>query len=259
MQPTERELEEARAALAPTLAATAAILPWVAKAKAPRFPATLAGRWQDACQRAKEAWGDYSAGGTVPLRSAVFELCALAVDIGDLDCLRLSEALASAHDHLDLADGEIAPRLRAAISAALEFAAEDGSLQHDLFSARAQHFAARLEQGWNPSAPTRAVAVDRWIAAEIREHLSLMGADLDRLPPDAYGLKVHAADLGRLANALEMRAIANLTGALVRLLTIRAGESVDLEDGANRMRILDLMGQLDEAAANLLAESTRPP
>lgn len=259
MHPTERELEETRAALAPTLAATAAILPWVTQVKAPRFPPALAGRWQDICQRAREAWGDYPGGGTAPLRSAIFELCALAVDLGDVDCLRLAEALAGAHDHLDLAAGEVAPQLRAAISAALEFAAEGGSLQHDLFSLRAQHFATRLEQGWGPSAPTRAAAVDRWIAAEIRESLGLMGADLDRLPPDAYGLKAHAADLGRFASALEMSAIATLTGAMVRLLTIRAGESVDLEDGANRQRILDLMAQLDEAAANLLAEPTQHP
>lgn len=45
----EKDLEETRAALAPTLEATAAILPWLAKPQPLRFDEKLNQRWIAAC------------------------------------------------------------------------------------------------------------------------------------------------------------------------------------------------------------------
>ena len=59
----EHELEETRAALAPTLEATAAILPWVARPKKPRFDAKLNARWIAAGRRLAAAWSARHGGG----------------------------------------------------------------------------------------------------------------------------------------------------------------------------------------------------
>ena len=54
----EDDLAESRAALAPTLDATAAILPWVAKARPARFDPKLNERWIAAGKRLYQAWSD---------------------------------------------------------------------------------------------------------------------------------------------------------------------------------------------------------
>src|SRR5690349_17794701 len=101
MVPDEHELEETRSALAPTLEATAAILPLLAKPKELRFPPELAKRWQTVCGRLAVAWSERHGDGLADLRPAVFELCSVALELGDRDCLRLAEALASATDRLE--------------------------------------------------------------------------------------------------------------------------------------------------------------
>lgn len=245
----EAELEETRAALAPTLEATASILPWVAKPMPPRFAPELAKRWQAVCGRLAGAWSERHGGGLARLRPAVFELCAVALELGDLDCLRLSEAFASATDRLEA--GGLDARLAAAISATLECLGEDNGLEHAAFAERARHFAARLESCADPQSGSRlrSAVLDRLFAGEAGECLERMHESLAMLPPDAYGIKLAASEVARLAETLEFDEVAALAGRLIRLLTLRAGEHVDLEAGETRGKAEALIAELEKAVA----------
>lgn len=249
MSVTEGELEEARAALAPTLEAAAAILPWVAKPKPPRFPPEIAQRWQAVCARIAQAWESRHGGDPAALRPAVFALCAVALELGDRDCLRLSEALASATDRLEA--GEPDARLAAALTATLECLTEDSGLEHAAFPERARHFAARLERCADPqhAALPRAPVIDRLFVGEAEECLERIRDALAALPPDAYAAKLAAGEIVRLAEPLELDAIGALAGRLNRMLTLRAGEQVDLEAAATRDLALTLLAELDTAVA----------
>lgn len=245
----EAALAETRAALAPTLEATSAILPWVRTPRQPRFAPASAKRWQTVCDRLSGAWSERHGDGLTRLRPAVFELCAVALELGDLDCLRLAEALASATDRLEAGNLDI--RLAAALSAALECLGEADALEHEAFPERARHFAARLQRCADPQgeAQARSEVFDRLFAAEAAECLERMHDALALLPPDAYGLKLAASELGRQAETLELDAIAALASRLVGLLTLRAGEHVDLEAHETRSAAEALIAELEKAVA----------
>jgi len=106
----EDDLAESRAALAPTLDATAAILPWVAKPRPARFDPKLNERWIAAGKRLYQAWSDRHGASAEAVRPAIFKLYAVALDTADSDCLRLGEALASAADRME--DEAPSPRWR---------------------------------------------------------------------------------------------------------------------------------------------------
>lgn len=249
MAPPEGELEEARAALAPTLEAAAAILPWVAKPKAPRFPPEVAKRWQEACRRLATAWSGRHGGGLTDLRPAVFALCAVALELGDIDCLRLAEGLASATDHLDA--GEPDARLAAALSATLECLGEADGLEHDAFPERARHFAQRLEHCADPQAAPlqRSPVIDRLFVEEAGECLDHIRDALAALPPDAYAVKQAAGEIVRLAEPLELDAVGALAGRLDRLLAA----PLDLEAETTRAAVLSLVAELETAIAAVAA------
>lgn len=249
---SEADLDETRAALAPTLAAAAAILPWV-KPKTPRFPPAVAARWQALCSRLAAAWSDRHGEGLAGLRPAIFELYAVALELGDGDCLQLAEALASATDSLDTPEGMSDPRLCAALSATLECLAEEQCLEHLAFPERAQHFAARLLRcaAGKGDLQQRSPILDRLFAGEAGECLERIRMGLAALPPDPYAVKLAASDIAHLAEPLELDAIRSLAGRLVRLLTLRAGESVDLDSEASRSAVLELLAELEKAIAGL--------
>jgi len=251
MAASDAELDAARAALAPTLEATASILPWVAKPPEPRFPPEPAGRWQATSVRLAAAWADRPGPGLADLRPAIFALCSIAIELADSDCLRLSEALASATDRLETPGSLDDARLVTSLSAVIECLAEPGNLEHEAFSERARHFTARLQRCAAPQAGplVRSNALERIFLIEAGECLEQMNDALDALPPDAYGLKTAAARLARQAGMLELEDIVTTAGELVRLLTLRAGESVDLEAAAVRDRARSLVDQLDGAIA----------
>lgn len=249
----DADLDSTRAALAPTLEATASILPWLAKPREPRFPPELAARWADACRRLGEAWNGRHGGGFKDIRPAVFALCAAALDLKDGDCLGLSEALASATDHLESPDSLGNARLVAALSATVDSLGEPEGVEHPAFPERARHFARRLHDAATarPGPLARSAALDRLFVTEARECLEKMSEALAALPPDAYGLKSAAAHLAHQAEMLELPAIAATGGELVRLLTLRAGESVDLENPVTRSTAETLLAALEETVAAL--------
>jgi len=238
----EEDLEETRAALAPTLEATAAILPWVAKPRALRFAKALNERWVAASSRLKLAWSTRHGEGEDDIRPAIFALYAIALETADADCLHLGEALASAADRLE--DGEPSARLVAALTATTECFAEADGLEHVLFGERARHFARRLEDSLATGGEPRSAVVDRLFAGEAGERLERMHDALAALPPDAYALKLEAGEIMQQAEHLELYGIVHLVRQVLQTLPQEAGE---LEMPSRRQALLDLLQQMETA------------
>lgn len=240
----EKDLEETRAALAPTLEATAAILPWLAKPQPLRFDEKLNQRWIAACDSLAQAWSGRHSNEGSAVRSAIFALYGVALETADADCLRLGEALASAADQLERTT---APRLIAALSATIECLGEPGGLEHKVFAERARHFAQRLEATLTvrPEAGERSAVLDHLFAEEAREHIEQMHDALAALPPDAYALKSAAAQIAQQAEHLELYGIMHQGRQLADLV----GGELDLDNDATRRRINESLHQLTAAIA----------
>ena len=241
----ENELAGTRAALAPTLEATAAILPWLAKPKPLRFDSQLNERWMVACQRLATAWSNRHGDGADDIRPAVFALYGIALETLDSDCLQLGEALASAADRLE--DGALPPRLVAALTATIECLNEAAGLEHALFAERARHFAERLVATITQlaNASTRSAVLDHLFAEDSRERLEQMHEALAVLPPDAYALKTEATQLAQQAEQLEIYGVMHLA----RQLAADIGADSNLDSDASRARITAALQQLASALA----------
>lgn len=247
----ENEWQEMPSALASTLEAAAAILPWLQKAGEPRFPPELSKRWQAACERLALGWTERYQNGLASLRPAVFELYGTALELGDADCLRLAEALASATDRLEILAEAGHPPLVAALSATFESFAGSEGLEHKSFPERARHFAARLEHCADPhtAALPRAPIVDRLFVEEAGDCLERMHDALARLPADLYGIKTAAEEIVHLAEPLELDEVSALAGRLLRFLVPADGAQVDLDASAPRATLLARLSALEDAVA----------
>ena len=242
----EEELEETRAALAPTLNAIAAILPWLAKPRALRFDVALNQRWIAAGQHLVEAWSGRFVAQTETVRPAIFALYAVALESADIDCLRLGEALASAADQLDTAAPS--PRLIAALTASIECLSEKDGLEHPAFSERANHFAQRLESAiaQGALANPRSAVIDRLFVTEAGEQLERMQDALALLPPDLYAMKLAAIELAQAAENIELFGVMHLARALAESLNLRA---IDLDNDSNRRKTQERLRQLAKTIA----------
>ena len=199
----EGDLEETRAALAPTLEATAAVLPWLSKPRTPRFDTALNERWIAAERRLVQAWASRHATCGADVRPAIFNLYGIAIETGDSDCLRLGEALASAADRLE--DERPSTRLIAALTGTIECLDEPSGLEHDAFAERACHFAERLETAARISPGNeRSEVIDRLFIDEAQEQLELMRDALTAVPPDAYVLMTESIGLAQHAETVEL-------------------------------------------------------
>jgi hypothetical protein len=238
-------LEETRAALAPTLEATAAILPWLAKPRPLRFDAKLNERWVAAGKRLSVAWSDRHGAGTQLIRPAIFELYGVALETADAECLRLGEALASAADQLETANP--APRLIAALTACIECLSDATGLEQVVFPERARHFAQRLESSARPctEASERSIVLDRLFVADAHERLEQMHDALATLPPDAYALKLEASELAQHAEHLSLHDIMQLALAIAS----QVDGQLNLDTDLARRRIQDMLERLSEAVA----------
>lgn len=244
------ELEETRAALAPTLAAVAAILPWLAKPRPLRFDSALNQRWIGACAGLAKAWADRFEAGADNIRPTIFTLYGVALESADVDVLRLGEALASAADQLE-ADSEgdsPSPRLIAALAACIESLNDTQGLEHPAFPERTIHFAQRLEAMAAPGAASckRSVVLDRLFVSEANESLERMRDALALLPPDAYALKLTATELAQAAENAELFGVMYLARQLAARLTT-LGNDLDAEPGRNQVN--ESLQQLAEAIA----------
>ena len=241
----EEDLEETRAALAPTLAATAAILPWVSKPRQLRFEAKLNARWVAAGKRLAAAWSDRHGAGAESIRPAIFSLYAIAIETADGDCLRLGEALASAADRLE--NESPSPRLIAAITGTIECLNEADGLEHEAFADRAQHFSMRLEAAASaPDNAERSVVLDRLFVDEAGEQIDLMRDALAALPPDSYALTTEAMKLAQQAELLELWGIMHLARQMTDYIGRNAAE---LDSDEHREEIERLVHLLATAIA----------
>ena len=228
-------LEETRAALAPTLEATAAILPWLVKPIPPRFDPALNERWIATCRRLAEAWSNRHCAAIDTVRPAIFSLYGIALETADSDCLALGEALASAADQLEAEADSPSPRLVAALTASIECLSESGGLEHAAFAERIRHFSRRLAASAGPeaSASERSPVLDRLFIADAREHLELMHDALAALPPDAYALKSEATHIANQAEHLELYGIMHLA----RQLAVQINTHDNLDNDTVRAQI----------------------
>lgn len=237
--PSDDELKETRAALAPTLEATAAILPWVSKPQELRYPPEKTERWQAASDALVAAWNNRHHNQLAAFRPAVFALCAAALELGDVDLLRFSEAFASAADSLEEPARVADARLAAAISAACECLQNEGGIEQDGFPALARYASDRLEQVLTlpPNQSVRTPTLDHLFANEAGDCLERMHEALEQLPADTYAVKVAAEELAELADPLELDNIALLARALAHRLTPTHGEHPDLDDPILRAEV----------------------
>lgn len=241
----EHELEGTRAALAPTLEATAAILPWVAKPKKLRFDPQLNERWIAAGKRLATAWSERHGAGADDIRPAIFGLYAIAIETADTNCLRLGEALASAADRLE--ENDLPPRLIAAMSAAIECLSEAEGLEHPAFPERSGHFAGRLEASAKTiSTSERSAVLDQLFVEEASEHILLMHDALAALPPDAYALTTETLKLAHQAELLEIWGVMHLARQLSDTIS---RQLANLDDAPTRATIDKLLADLSAAIA----------
>ncbi|MFZ2974300.1 MAG: hypothetical protein WA049_16800 [Ferribacterium limneticum] len=243
----EHELEETRAALAPTLEAAAAILPWVATPRKARFDPKLNERWMAAGKRLAAAWSERHSAGADDVRPAIFSLYAIAIETTDANCLRLGEALASAADRLE--EDVLPPRLIAAMTAAIECLSEAEGLEHTAFPERADHFAKRLEAAAATANPDeRSVVLDALFVDEASEQIQLMHDALAALPPDAYALATESLKLAQQAELLEIWGIMHLARQLSECIKRHAA---DLDSPAVRQEVQNRLETLGSTIATV--------
>lgn len=245
----EDDLEGTRAALAPTLNATAAILPWVAKPRPPRFDPALNERWIAACKALADCWPARMTADIASLRPTLFQLYGIALETGDADCLRLGEALASAADLSEVASPS--SRLIAALAATVECLNEPEGLENDAFASRAAHFAQRLESCMSLAGQSgeRSAILDGLFCNEALERLDTMRDALLTLPPDAYGLICEAEWFAEQAGHLELFGVMHLAHKLVAEIN----RNPDLEDASVRARTESMLAELAAAIATIEA------
>src|SRR5574343_1910728 len=229
---TPADLEETRAALAPTLEQTAAILPWVRAPQPLRFPAELNERWETACTRLRTAWDERLTEGDDSVRSSIYGLLSIALETHDADALQLAEALAGVADRLDA--GPLPTRAVAAVTATLECLREPGGLENSGFAQRAQHFSQRLGQSLAPSLKPgeRSDVVDRLFLVDARERLERMHEALDVLPVDVYALTLESHELTQQAEQIDMWGIVHLGRQLENFVRLMDEASEDMQDRA---------------------------
>lgn len=245
----DKDLEETRAALAPTLAATAAILPWVSRPQPVRFPPALNQRWIAACAATADCWSARHSQGVAALRPAIFKVFGVALETADVDCLRLAEALASVADRLEA--GTPGARLTAALTATCEALNEPGGLENKVFSSRARHFAQRLEHSLLPSHKPgeRSPVLDKLFVHDTEERLERMRDALIVLPIDVYALQVDSREMIQQAQEIDLFGIVHLGRQLENYVALM-DESGDEQQERARGEINAL---LDTVASALLA------
>lgn len=242
----EDDLEESRAALAPTLDATAALLPWLEKSRPCRFDAKLNERWIAASARLEQAWAQRHGPGADDVRPAVFNLYTIALETADSDCLRLGEALAGAADRLE--EGNPSARLIAALTATIECLHDPLGLEQDAFAERARHFAERLETTTSTNdASQRSLVLDRLFVNEAHEQLELLRDALAALPPDAYALTTEALKLAQDAETLEIWGVMHLARQFADSVTRHANELDSTTAREQLLALLDTLGKTIDA------------
>ncbi len=235
----EDDLAESRAALAPTLDATAAILPWVAKPRPARFDPKLNERWIAAGKCLYQAWSDrHGASARLSGRRSSSFTPLRSIPPTAIACASVKPC-ASAADRLE--DEVPSPRLIAALTASIECLHDPAGLEHDAFDERARHFAARLEATATTAGAERSAVLDQLFVDEAREQIELLRDALATLPPDAYVLLTEALKLAQHAEMLEIWGIMHLARQFAACVNQHASE---LDGVTARAALDDLLQKL---------------
>ncbi|MEY2632971.1 MAG: hypothetical protein RIR00_1625 [Pseudomonadota bacterium] len=245
---------DVRAKLAPTLEATVALLPLVAREQPSRYTPEQQHNWQVAVSQLRDACLLRLQPGLGELRRAVFALCGNALNLGDADALRLVEALAGAMDKLDGAN-ELPAGLAAALAACLEILEEKGQLDSPRFPERVDYMVQRLKNSADPLVGGRSPALVRIFISEASECLESLHQALEGLPPDGDSLQLTLQELGVLADAADYPSIAELAHAIVEALT---GHEHELVIETVRATVLRLLACLDGQLQCVLGGETPP-
>lgn len=237
----DKDIEETRAALAPTLDAMASILPWVGKSQPVRFSPELNKRWQAACTTLAERWSARASDGPTAIRPAIFGLFPIAIESGEADCLLLCETLATVADHLE--HNPPGSRLVAALSATCEALLDEGGLENPKLLIRTRHFAQRLNEALQPSSKPgeRSDVLDRLFVQDAEERLAHMREALDVLPLDVVALEQESVELMQQAEQIDMWGIYHLA----RQLHNFALQLSDVSESVQDQAALDIARQLD--------------
>jgi hypothetical protein len=193
---------EPRDPMAATLAATAAILPFVSRPREPRFTPQERRDWDAAVHALTLAW-EARGESWQPLRRAVFKLLEGALSLQHAAPLKLAEALASATDQLE--SSPPSPRRLTALSATVELLAEADFLEHEALAERVDQLARRLE---SEEHGPRSHVVDTLFAAEAGEEIDTLRHALEAVPPNVEALAEAAHAIQRLAEPLELAPLA---------------------------------------------------
>ena len=238
-----------QAALAPTLAAVAAILPWVGQAQPQRFSPELNKRWKAACAEFAEHWAARLTEGPTAIRPSIIALLAVAIESGDGDYLHFAEILASTADFLE--HHTPSNRQIATLTAIAEALLDAQGLENPNLVSRTRHFSQRLETAMRPSSKPgeRSDVLDALFVQDADECLARMREALEVLPIDVYAIELEADELIRHAEQIEMWGIYHQARQVQHFVRQLSDVSEAVQDQAMR----DIVRQLDLIEQSLLA------
>lgn len=214
-------------------------------------------RWEAAGAQVASAWAGRRQTGLAAFRSAVINLCGVAVDLALPEALHFAEALATVADRADEPEIFEDPRLQAAVAASLEVLAEPGTVRRKVFPVQVDHLAARLSTGLREAAqPAEGrLIVSRTLyqmfVGEAYESLQHLRDELDTLHPLVGEMAEAATALADNAATIDLAAVRDLALALAAALArFEAPLNVDLPaDSLLLATVLQTLEQMIDSIA----------
>lgn len=247
-----------RSPLAPTLAATAAILPLMAQIHPLRFDKTQRAPWDEATRELAGVWNNYNTGDNyntenyASLRHAIFQILEAALLLEHPAPLQLAESLASATDTLETTPPSL--HQQAALTACIELIMEPEFLEHHALTERVDQLAKRLEACNAP----RSRSLDQLFAKEAGEDIELMRHALDKIPPDLEALTECVRHVQQLAEPLDLGCLSLSAFRLAEILTELTPETLDQHPGRHQtIALIDLLEKWIDAIGT--ASLPEPP
>lgn len=195
------------------------------------------GRWEAAGAVVATAWAGRHQAGLAAFRSAVINLCGVAVDLALPEALHFAEALATVADRADEPEIFEDPRLQAAVAAALEVLAEPGTVKRKVFTSQVDNLsgrlAAALEEAGLPTEGRLIVSrtLYQMFVGEAHESLQHLHDELATLHPLVGEMAEAATALADNAATIDLTAVRDLSMALASALArFEAPLNVDVPD-----------------------------
>jgi HPt (histidine-containing phosphotransfer) domain-containing protein len=215
------------------------------------------GRWEGAGAVVATAWAGRHQAGLAAFRSAVINLCGVAVDLDLPEALHFAEALATVADRADEPEIFDDPRLQAAVAAALEVLAEPGTVKRKVFTSQVDNLsgrlAAALEEAGLPTEGRLIVSrtLYQMFVGEAHESLQHLHDELATLHPLVGEMAEAATALADNAATIDLAAVRDLALALASALA-RFEAPVNVEVPAERQLVtmaLETLEQMVEVVA----------